>query len=75
MDDEFEMPQGDDVGIILHPHLKSGNEMPLDLLRKWKEEGKRMVTVHFYYPHLHIPYVIVDNFVGGYLATEHLIRS
>lgn len=73
MDDEFQMPEGDDIGIILHPHLKNGNEMPLDLLRQWKEEGKRLVTVHFYYPHLQIPYVIVDNFVGGYLATEHLL--
>jgi DNA-binding LacI/PurR family transcriptional regulator len=39
----------------------------------WRGEGKRIVTVQFYYPHLSIPYVIADNLTGGYLATQHLL--
>ncbi|WP_229263842.1 substrate-binding domain-containing protein [Cohnella cholangitidis] len=42
-------------------------------LERWKNEGKRMVTVQFYYPHLSIPYVIADNLTGGFLATQHLL--
>ena len=32
-----------------------------------------MILVHFYFPQLQIPYVVVDNTSGGYLATEHLL--
>ncbi|WP_256761057.1 substrate-binding domain-containing protein [Cohnella sp. WQ 127256] len=42
-------------------------------LEVWRDEGKRIVTVQFYYPHLSIPYVIADNLTGGYLATQHLL--
>jgi len=39
----------------------------------WRNEGKRIVTVHFYFPHLGIPYVVSDNLTGGFLATQHLL--
>lgn len=42
-------------------------------LEAWKKEGRRIVTVQFYYPHLSIPYVIADNLTGGFLATQHLL--
>jgi len=42
-------------------------------LEAWRDEGKRIVTVQFYYPHLSVPYVVADNLTGGYLATQHLL--
>jgi DNA-binding LacI/PurR family transcriptional regulator len=57
------------TGFVLLP----GARMNTEVLRPWKEEKRRLVTVHFYYPHLQIPYVIVDNLTGGFLATQHLL--
>jgi len=42
-------------------------------MERWRSEGRRIVTVQFYYPHLGIPYVVADNLTGGYLATQHLL--
>jgi len=53
--------------------LASNHVFDIRMLSEWQEEKRRMVTVHFFYPHLGIPYVIVDNLTGGYLATHHLI--
>ncbi|WP_274362073.1 GntR family transcriptional regulator [Paenibacillus thermotolerans] len=53
--------------------LNTRPDFHLKTLETWRNEGRRIVTVHFYYPYLHIPYVIVDNLTGGYLATQHLI--
>lgn len=39
----------------------------------WQQEGRHIVNVHMSYPHLSIPYIIVDNYTGGYLATQHLL--
>nr|WP_010277257.1 GntR family transcriptional regulator [Paenibacillus senegalensis] len=61
-------PEEDEIGLICLPHVLS-----LDKIKLWKEENRRIVTVHFYYPHLQLPYVIGDNLTGGYLATEHLL--
>ncbi|REE70464.1 substrate-binding family protein [Paenibacillus taihuensis] len=49
------------------------NNISIDQLRSWKDAGLRMVLAHFFFPQLNIPYVIVDNLTGGYLATEHLV--
>ncbi|HZG58865.1 GntR family transcriptional regulator [Paenibacillus sp.] len=57
------------TGFVLLPNA---NTNP-DLLRRWKEEVRKLVTVHFFYPQLQIPYVIVDNLTGGFLATQHLL--
>jgi DNA-binding LacI/PurR family transcriptional regulator len=68
-DNKTDYPEGDDTGVILVPHPL----FPVERLHRWKNEKRRIVTVHFYYPHLEIPYVIIDNLTGGYLATQHLI--
>lgn len=62
-------PEGKHIGVILLPHPL----LPVERLRQWKRENRRIVTVHFHYPHLDIPYVVIDNLTGGYLATQHLL--
>lgn len=64
-----DFPEEDNTGIILVPDVS----LPIEVLKRWKEENRPFITVHFYYPHLQIPYVIVDNLTGGYLATQHLL--
>nr|WP_221626671.1 GntR family transcriptional regulator [Cohnella lubricantis] len=66
----YELPEDPDAGIIL---LTIADTFDLSRLTAWQKEGRKLVTVHFYYPHLGIPYVIVDNLTGGYLATQHLL--
>jgi DNA-binding LacI/PurR family transcriptional regulator len=70
---EYELPKEPDIGLVCLPHVPGGEEIPIEMLKKWKEERRRLVTVHFFYPHLQLPYVIGDNLTGGYLATEHLL--
>lgn len=62
-----------EVGAIVLPGAPGAESISIDQLRSWKEAGLRMVLAHFFFPQLNIPYVIVDNLTGGYLATEHLI--
>jgi len=69
LDENNTMPEDRNAGIILVP----GPDLDLAQLGRWQLEGLRLVTIHFYYPHLSIPYVIVDNLTGGYLATQHLL--
>lgn len=69
---DYELPDDPYAGIVLHTASANDSFDP-DRLRAWQREGRRIVTVHFYYPHLGIPYVIVDNLTGGYLATQHLL--
>ncbi|SFJ33260.1 LacI family transcriptional regulator [Paenibacillus sp. UNC496MF] len=69
MGEDYALPEDKQAGIVL-----LGNpSFDLSRLAAWQTEGRKIVTVHFYYPHLGIPYVIVDNLTGGYLATQHLI--
>ncbi|XID90169.1 GntR family transcriptional regulator [Paenibacillaceae bacterium WGS1546] len=68
--DDYELPQDPHAGIIL---LTTKDSFDQTRLTAWQNEKRRFVTVHFYYPHLGIPYVIVDNLTGGYLATQHLL--
>ncbi|MEC0239019.1 GntR family transcriptional regulator [Paenibacillus dokdonensis] len=68
--ENYELPDDPQAGIIL---LTTNHSFDISHLTAWQEEKRRIVTVHFYYPHLGIPYVIVDNLTGGYLATQHLI--
>lgn len=67
---DYELPDDPRAGIIL---LTTKDDFDLSRLTAWQQENRRIVTVHFYYPHLGIPYVIVDNLTGGYLATQHLL--
>ncbi|MFD0717291.1 GntR family transcriptional regulator [Paenibacillus sp. GCM10027626] len=64
-----ELPDDTNAGLILIP----GAYMELSRLEQWRSEGRRLVTIHYYFPHLNIPYVVVDNLTGGYLATQHLL--
>ncbi|WP_139993456.1 GntR family transcriptional regulator [Paenibacillus paridis] len=66
---DLRLPDDANAGYV----LITPAEVPLETLRAWKQEQRKIVTVHFYYPHLNIPYVIIDNLTGGYLATEHLL--
>ncbi|MBB6672491.1 GntR family transcriptional regulator [Cohnella nanjingensis] len=66
------LPNDPHAGIILLTSTANDSFDP-SRLTVWQQENRRMVTVHFYYPHLGIPYVIVDNLTGGYLATQHLL--
>ncbi|WP_372629902.1 GntR family transcriptional regulator [Cohnella sp.] len=68
--EDYELPQDPGAGIILLTTMDSFDQSRLSA---WQQEKRRIVTVHFYYPHLGIPYVIVDNLTGGYLATQHLL--
>ncbi|WP_256208891.1 substrate-binding domain-containing protein [Paenibacillus sp. CF384] len=61
------------VGAIVLPGAPGAQNILIPQLKAWKEANLRMVLAHFYFPQLQIPYVIVDNLTGGYLATEHLI--
>ncbi|MDG0813891.1 GntR family transcriptional regulator [Cohnella rhizosphaerae] len=67
---DYVLPDDPQAGIIL---LTGQDDFDLTRLSKWQQERRRIATVHFYYPHLGIPYVIVDNLTGGYLATQHLL--
>jgi len=70
--ENYELPEDPGAGIIL---LTVKGHFDFSRLTAWQEENRRIVTVHFYYPHLGIPYVIADNLTGGYLATQHLISQ
>lgn len=61
--------RNEETGYILLPYSHMGPDRVLP----WLERGLRLVTVHFYYPQLQIPYVIVDNVTGGFLAAQHLL--
>ncbi|RUS46682.1 substrate-binding domain-containing protein [Cohnella sp. AR92] len=67
---DYVLPDDPNAGIIL---LTTKDDFDLSRLTAWQQENRRIATVHFYYPHLGIPYVIVDNLTGGYLATQHLL--
>lgn len=73
LDDDLRLPADRNAGFILLTHVPNAREFSLDTLSRWKEERRRLVTVHFYYPHLRLPYVISDNLTGGYLSTQHLL--
>ncbi|MBS4197000.1 GntR family transcriptional regulator [Bacillus sp. FJAT-49870] len=67
------LPDDNQAGFIVLPHVQGAQEISVKTLETWKMKEKRLVTVHFYYPHLKIPYVVINNITGGYLATQHLI--
>ncbi|MDF2660442.1 MAG: GntR family transcriptional regulator [Paenibacillus sp.] len=70
---DMALPDDDNAGYIILTHLPQAQEIPMHKLSQWKAENRKMVTVHFYYPHLRLPYVISDNLTGGYLSTQHLL--
>lgn len=72
MGEDYRLPDDLNAGIVLLTNT-ADESFDIERLTAWQQEGRRIITVHFYYPHLGIPYVIVDNLTGGYLATQHLI--
>ncbi|MDF2722307.1 MAG: GntR family transcriptional regulator [Paenibacillus sp.] len=70
---DMQLPEDENAGYIVLTHLPQEQQIPLHKLSQWQSEKRRMVTVHFYYPHLQLPYVISDNLTGGYLSTQHLL--
>ncbi|TNJ63301.1 GntR family transcriptional regulator [Paenibacillus hemerocallicola] len=72
-DDHLRLPDDRNAGFIVLTHVPNAREFGLETLSRWIEERHKLVTVHFYYPHLRLPYVISDNLTGGYLSTQHLL--
>ncbi|XID90165.1 GntR family transcriptional regulator [Paenibacillaceae bacterium WGS1546] len=70
VDERYELPERSGAAYAL---LTPPGDFDERRLAAWRDQGKRIVTVHFYYPHLGIPYVVADNLTGGYLATQHLL--
>lgn len=68
----FQLPSSERAGIVVLPSTNEARQLPSDILEQWKK-GRRLATVHFYYPHLEIPYIMADNLMGGFLATQHLL--
>jgi len=68
--ENYSLPEDPHAGIIL---LTTNDSFDQTYLTAWQREKRKILTVHFYYPHLGIPYVIVDNLTGGFLATQHLL--
>jgi DNA-binding LacI/PurR family transcriptional regulator len=67
------VPVDSATGMIILPGAPTAEFISTEQLSKWKQTDARMILVHFYFPQLQIPYVVVDNTSGGYLATEHLL--
>lgn len=70
---DYALPDEKGAAFIVMTHMPGAGEITIDVLSRWKAEQRSIVTVHFYYPHLRLPYVISDNLTGGYLVTQHLI--
>ncbi|GGD51134.1 GntR family transcriptional regulator [Paenibacillus nasutitermitis] len=64
----YELPEEDHTAFIL-----ISNRINVEAFERWKAENRRMINIHMSFPHLNIPYIIVDNYTGGYLATQHLL--
>lgn len=68
---ENELPENPNAGFIVMLSLNTDQSEFIRLI-----DGKRpCVTIHGYFPHLPVPYVIGDNVKGGYLAAQHLISN
>ncbi len=76
--DTYDLPSDASSGIILwgfRGWREFGNSGP-ELLRavnQWNQDGRHLLTLHHYFPHLNIPHINADNMAGGYLATQHLL--
>jgi DNA-binding LacI/PurR family transcriptional regulator len=70
VDERYRLPEKPGAAYVLVTPPYSFDQKSLEA---WRDEGKRLVTVQFYYPHLSVPYVVADNLTGGYLATQHLL--
>ncbi len=66
-------PNEEHNGLVLLPAFQDTEYITAEAIAGWKRENRKFVTTHYYFPHLQIPYVIVDNMTGGYLATQHLL--
>lgn len=73
LDQNYELPEGERVGLVALPDLPGKHEIPFGVLRKWKEEQRKLVNISFHHPLLQLSTVLRDNLTGGYAATEHLL--
>jgi DNA-binding LacI/PurR family transcriptional regulator len=71
---DFTLPVQPEARYIVMTHVPGSGDIPIDVLKQWKTDNRFMINVSFYYPHLFIPYVLVDSLTGGYLATQHLLE-
>ncbi|MFC4598665.1 GntR family transcriptional regulator [Cohnella hongkongensis] len=70
VDERYRLPEKPGAAYVL---VTPPHNFDQKSIEAWRDEGKRLVTVQFYYPHLSVPYVVADNLTGGYLATQHLL--
>lgn len=69
-----EPPNQKGIGLIILNNNKD-DSISLEVLDRWRREKRPLITAHFYYPHLQIPHVVINNVNSGYLATQHLIAQ
>ncbi|WP_135550263.1 GntR family transcriptional regulator [Paenibacillus cymbidii] len=74
---QFRICNENEVHDIVDPQefgfILLSDSFDVQVMEKWCAENRRMINVHMYFPHLNIPFIIVDNYTGGYLATQHLL--
>jgi len=73
------LPSDENSGIILFGFWGAELGYPepnsLEAVERWVLEGRRLVMVHQYFPHLNVTHINCDNYSGGFLATQHLIKQ
>ena len=69
----MELPNDESAGFIVWGMWEYQAHGLMKAVENWRGEGRRLVLLHHYFPHLDIPYVNCDNISGGYLATQHLL--
>jgi len=61
-------------GLIIEPTRSALANMNIEHFHKLKKMGIPFVMIDSYFEELNPSYVCVDDILGGYLATEHLIK-
>lgn len=49
-------------------------DFPDEYIENLVQKRLPLVVLDYYSPHFNLPYIISDNYHGGYLATQHLIQ-
>jgi len=62
------------AGIIIEPTKSARGNENLRLLEGLRDRGVKFVFINAYYDDFDCPYVIMDDFKGGFISAEYLIR-
>lgn len=66
--------QGDIAGVILEPANNLAPCGHLDLMMELEQKRIPYLLIHSTWPELDAPHILIDDFMGGYLATEYLLH-